>query len=108
MPDERWKETFFILTLPYFVTTNRLIKGGSIYLPNVHCIDIGLKEHFDIITMYYNIYRLKDLSDNPLIVVTCICKNLLTEEDNNNNDSKVSILNNKFPFFKLVSKTDYY
>ena len=98
------------MTLPYFVISKRLVNGGSVYLPNLKCIDIGLKENFHIISQYYDLYRLRDACENPLSVATDMCTDLLLENVDGPvlyNANQLTLLNNEYPFFKLVSKDHY-
>ena len=55
--EERWDNSFFSLTIPYFAISERLKVGGCIYLPNYKCIDTGLFENFFSLSDYYKIYR---------------------------------------------------
>ena len=87
------------------------MKGGSVYLPNLKCIDMGLKENFDIISKYYHLYRLKDGDENPLSFATEMCTDLLLEDKDGPvlyNDNQLTLLNKEYPFFKLVSKDNFY
>ena len=99
------------MTLPYFVKSHRLLKGGTVYLPNLKCIDIVLKENFHIISQYYDLYRLRDANENPLSLATDMCTQLLLEDNDGPvlyNENQLTLLDNQYPFFKLVSKAEHY
>ena len=81
------------------------------YLPNLKCIDIGLKENFHLISQYYDLYRLSDANENPLIVATDMCTDLLVDDKDGPVlyiENKLTLLDHEYPFFKLVNKDEYY
>jgi len=85
------------------------MKDGTIFLPNLRCIDRGLKTNFDTITKYFKIFRLQEAEQNPLCLATSLCNNLLlTNGDEGDpvyvNENQLLLLNKQYPFFKLVAK----
>lgn len=110
----RWENTFFTLTIPYFAESNRLISGGCIFLPNISCIDEGLRSNFDKISLLFRIYRLSQADENPLSLATSLCNETLLNDGGNlkngdpvlYNDNQLIFLNEKYPFFKLVRRQE--
>ena len=74
------------------------MEGGIIYLPNLKCIDIGLKENFHFISQYFDLYRLRDANENPLSLATDMCTQLLLEDNDGPvlyNENQLTLLDNR-------------
>lgn len=106
---ERWNVKFFSSTLPAFASSNRLLSGGKIWLPNLDCIEEQLKEYNDVLSKYYKIYLVSDSLENPLYKATEDCeKELLRCPDILTNTTQIQPLLNysDSPFFVLELKDD--
>jgi hypothetical protein len=97
----RWTEAFFKTTLPMLVTSEFLKPNGSIYLPNLDCVEELLVCFENQLAEYYMWDRVREPEQNPLYGATMKCEaELLLCPDRLTNDTQMHPL-------KMFSKTPF-
>lgn len=106
----RWTEAFFKNTLPMLATSNILKPNGSIFLPNLDCVEELLTAYADILEEHFMWDRVKNPLQNPLYKSTERCqKELLLCPDMLTNATQVLPLNEysdtPFIIFKRLNRS---
>ena len=70
----RWTEAFFKTTLPMLVTSDFLKPNGSIYLPNLDCVEELLFCFEDVLAKHFMWDRVSKPKQNPLYRATERCQ----------------------------------
>ncbi len=100
----RWTEAFFKTTLPMLVTSDFLKPNGSIYLPNLDCVEELLACFENQLAEHFMWDRVSEPKQNPLYRATMKCEaELLLCPDRLTNDTQMLPLRvfSKTPFIVL-------
>ena len=101
---ERWTDNLFRETLPQFVTDDVLKESGSLWLPNLKCVEELILEHADVLIKYYTWELVQDPLRNPLYLATeAIEDELLKCPDSLTNETQIRPLDDfsSTPFYEF-------
>lgn len=101
---ERWTDNLFRETLPQFVTDDVLKESGSLWLPNLKCVEELIIEHAEVLIKYYTWELVKDPLRNPLYLATeAIEDELLKCPDSLTNETQIRPLDDfsATPFYEF-------
>ena len=100
----RWTDAFYEKTLPMLVNDDILKPNGTIYLPNLECVEDLLLEYDSVLSKYYYWEHVSRPKENPLFRATSkVDKELLQCPDRLTNDTQMKPLANysETPFIAL-------
>ena len=104
---ERWTENLFRDTLPQFATDGILKETGSLWLPNLKCVEELILAYSDELHTHYTWELIKDPTKNPLYLATeAIEDELLKCPDSLTNETQIRPLDDfsETPFYEFKRK----